>query len=788
MTEQAFESPYLRFAGTQSRRGEDFRGAYITVISQRNGLPCRLDPDEHELALLFDGQRTAAERLNEARARFNNALTPVDLERFTHTLTDAGLLWAGSDEALPVPPQTDAESRRLGDLGEDAAHAHGLPPSTSPGSLAGPGMSGPVAGSPMRARDAAERVDWELNPRPWLWLGRLFAAPVYSTTLLGLLWLATASILGGLWADQLEASTDFQRLLIWQNLAYVGIPAALLSNFIAHICRAAVIHRESGEIPRFGLNFIFGVIPRFMTDTEGPAERLPKRSRGRVLAASLTGNLLLFTLFLLGWFLSRQSTTMLPAVLITAGIFGLGNALLRINPLARTDGYYLLAFKLGVADLREQAVLTLLGRSERWGNRKPPPLGPVLLYGVLSLVFLIAVISLVLIFPARWLEAHYGGVAVALMLAALALYAFTMRRQFGDRRGDIGNLPMRSRLSRQSQALGQHWKIFVVLVIAALWPYTYEPGGRFKVLPLERADVSSETAGTVTTIRAAEGDWVEAGHVIAELDDLQWRSQVRQAEANVARIEADLSRARNGATGEELELARQQVRTAKTRLEAAQIEAERARNAHRRKAITSQERDRASANADVRVEELAEAQRQLELIESDTREEDIQALHAQLEAEQSTLEYAREQLARTRIHAPISGQVVAPDLRFSIGRYLEPGERLATIENNSKLDAELHIPEFAASHARLGATATLKSWMRPDQPYAGTVKAIAPSAEAGENGRIVRVLIEVSDADSDLRVDMSGQAKIEAETGPAIIAFSRALMRFVRVELWSWLP
>ncbi len=788
MTEQAFESPYLRFAGTESRRGEDFRGAYITVISQRNGLPCRLDPDEYDLARLFDGQRSAAERLLRARERFNADLGALDLERFTHTLTDAGLLWAGAEEALPVPPQTDAESRRLGDLGEDAAHAHGLPPSTSPGSLAGPGMSGPVAGSPMRARDAAERVDWELNPRPWLWLGRVFAAPVYSRLMMGLLWLASAAILVGLWNDHLEASTDFQRLLIWQNLAYVGIPSALLSNFIAHICRAAIIHRESGELPRFGLNFIFGVIPRFMTDTEGPAERLPKASRGRVLAASLTGNLLLFTLFLLGWFLARQSTTMLPAVLITAGIFGLGNALLRINPLARTDGYYLLAFSLGIADLREQAILTLLGRSERWGNRKPPPVGPVLLYGLLAVAFLAVVLALILIFPARWLEAHYGGVAVALMLSALALYVFTMRRQFGDRRGDIGNLPLRSRLSRQTRELGQHWKIFIVLVIASLWPYTYEPGGRFKVLPIERADVSSETAGTISAVNVAEGDWIEAGQTIAELDDLQWRSQVRQAEANVARIEADLSKARNGATGEELELARQQVSTAKTRLSAAQIESERAENAHRRKAITSQERDRAIANADVRIEELAEAQRELELIESDTREEDILALEAQLDAEQSALEYAREQLARTRIQAPISGQVVSPDLRFAIGRYLEPGERLATIENNRQLDAELHMPEFAAGYAQLGAPAILKSWMRPDQPYQGTVKAIAPSAEAGENGRIVRVLIAVDNADSDLRVDMSGQAKIQSETGPAIIAFSRALMRFLRVELWSWLP
>lgn len=788
MTEQAFESPYLRFAGTESRRGEDFRGAYITVISQRNGLPCRLDPDEFELASLFNGEITAAQRLAEARERFNSALTALDLERFTYTLTDAGLLWAGSEEALPVPPQTDAESNRLGDLGDDAAHAHGLPPSTSPGSLAGPGMSGPVAGSPMRARDAAERVDVELNPRPWLWLGRIFAAPVYSSVLMLLLCLATGGILAGLWHDQLEAATDFQRLLIWQNLAYVGIPAALLSNFIAHICRAAVIHRESGEIPRFGLNFIFGVVPRFMTDTEGPAERLPRSRRGRVLAASLTGNLLLFTLFLFGWFLARQSTTMLPAVLITAGVFGLGNALLRLNPLARTDGYYLLAFKLGVADLREQAILALLGRSERWGNRKPPPLGPVLLYAILALSFVVAVIALVLIFPARWLESHYGGVAVAVMLAALALYAITVKRQFGDRRGDIGSLPMRSRLSRQTRDLGRHWKIFVILAIAALWPYTYEPGGRFKILPLDRAEVSSETAGVVTAIEVAEGDWIESGQTLARLDDLQWRSQVRQAEANVVRIQADLEKAHNGATEQELELARQQVKTAQTRLKAAQIESQRAQRAHSRNAITSQERDRAIANTDVRVEELAEAERQLELIESDTRDEDIQVLEAVLEAEQSALDYAQQQLERTRIRAPIGGQVVAPDLRFALGRYLESGERLATIENSRQLDAEVHLPEFAAAHAQLGAAVTLKSWMRPDHPYRGTVKAIAPSAEAGENGRIVRVLIGVTQADDDLRVDMTGQAKIEAETGPALIAFSRALMRFMRVELWSWLP
>ncbi len=788
MTDQAFATRYIRFAGHKPSPGEDLRGPYVTVTSQRNQLSCRLDPDEYQLARLFDGQRSAAQRLAQAQQHFNPRLSSADMDRFSHMLTDAGLLWAGADEPLPVPPQTDAESARLHELGDDQAHDEGLPPSTSPGSLAGPGLSGPLAGSPLRARDAGERIDWALNPSAWLWLGRCFAAPVYSKLGLGLLWLAALAILAALWNDRIEASTDFQRLLHWRNLAFVGIPAALLSNFISHIARAAVIHRESGELPRFGLNLILGCIPRFMSDTEGPAERLDQAGRGRVLASSLTANLFLFTLLLLGWFISRQGTTMLPPVLITAGVFALGNTLLRLNPLARTDGYYLLAFKLGIADLREQAALALLGQEDRWGNRKTPPWAPLALYGVLSLLWLLALIVLMLAFPARWLEAHYGGAAMALLLAGLLLFVHTLRRQFADQRGDIGQLPLRSRLSKHARNSTRHWQIFVLLCVAALWPYTYEPGGRFEILPSDQAEVSSETSGQVVALLVEEGQQVEAHAVIAQLDDLQWTSQVKQAQANVARIEAELSQARNGATQEELALARQQVDTAQARLNASQTESRRAEDAHRRKAITSQERDRAVENSKVRQAELLEAERQLALIDSDTREETIQALEAQLASEQAELEYAQEQLQRTRIRAPIAGTVVGEDLRFALGRFVEPGDVLAQIEDLSSLDAQMHLPEFAAQYAQPGASAIIKTWMRPHAAYHGKVKSIAPAAQSGENGRILRVLISIEDADAHLLTQMSGQAKIQAETGPALVAFSRAIVRFVTVELWSWLP
>ena len=788
MSEQRFDSPFLRFAGTDATPGEDLRGPFVSVVSARNGLSCRLHPDEFDLAGLFSGEHSAATRLQQAQQRFDPALDARDMERFTHLLADAGLLHAGAQEPIPVPPQTDAEAAGLAGRAHDPEHEQAFPPSTSPGSLSGPSQAGPIAGSPMRPRQESERIDRPLSARGLLWLGRVFSTPLYLPFGLWLLLGASAALLYGLWVDQAAAAADVQRLLVWQNLVFVGFPAALLTNLVTQLARAAAIHRETGEHPRFGLQFLGGLIPRFITDTEGPAEALDRQARMRVIAASLTASLSLFSSLILGWYLVRQSTTILPAALITAALFGLANALLRANPLARTDGYYLLTHALRIPDLREQAVLILLGRRERWGNRAPPPAGPVLLYALLALLFMVAVVVLIITFPARWLEAHYGGAGIVVFLAAVILLFLNLRRQFADRRGRIGDLPLRSRLARSARELRRRWVVFTMLAIAALWPYTYEPGGRFHVQPLERADAPAEIAGAVTRVPVTEGDWVEAGAIIAQLDDALIQSQLRGAQARVAQIEAQLERARNGATGEEIEAARQRVATARARLNYSAAEADRAETAHRRGAVTSQERDRARAQAEVHTEELAEAQRNLELVESPTRPEDIAALEAELAHELAQRDGYQEQFEHTRIRAPIAGQVVSETLRFAVGRFVEAGEVIAQIENTRRLQAQMLLPEFAARHARVGAPATVKAWLAPSGAYHGTVAAIAPSAETGENGRIVRVLIDIENPDGALLAEMSGQAKIEAGTEPALVAFSRALVRFLLVEVWSWLP
>jgi hypothetical protein len=52
----------------------------------------------------------------------------------------------------------------------------------------------------------------------------------------------------------------------------------------------------------------------------------------------------------------------------------------------------------------------------------------------------------------------------------------------------------------------------------------------------------------------------------------------------------------------------------------------------------------------------------------------------------------------------------------------------------------------------------------------------------------VRVLVDISNTQKNLKAGMSGYAKIEGRSMPVIAAFTRSIVRFVQIEVWSWLP
>ena len=97
---------FRRFTGTVADRGHDAEGPFVRVYVPERGRSFRLEPWELQVAECFDGYQDAAQRRESATTRLAREVSTGELEAFANELSIAGLLEPGTEEPLPVPPQT----------------------------------------------------------------------------------------------------------------------------------------------------------------------------------------------------------------------------------------------------------------------------------------------------------------------------------------------------------------------------------------------------------------------------------------------------------------------------------------------------------------------------------------------------------------------------------------------------------------------------------------------------------------------------------------------------------
>lgn len=751
--------------------------------------PMQLPTDEALLASLFDGHAPTAALIAPASERLGRPVSAAELESLASRLAEAGRLQPGSHEPLPVPAHTEAEQRRLHQRGlsgqqREAAEGHALPPSSMPGSLAQPAVMHSATGALGDRRGESVRIDLSLSAAPAVWLGRMLIWPLLSRRhLIGLALLVLAVL-----------SVLYSRRIEWFAFGVLHLPglkavvAILLSGWLVNVfsmsARAAAVMRFTAEAPQFGVRFGLLKIPYLVADTSGAAARMGRSNRLRLVGAGLTGTALLMVLGIVVWFLTATTTPNIAGVAAAAASAAAISLLLRSNPLAMRDGYWLLANALDVLDLRQQADFALYGAERPWMTQaKKLPRRWLLWFSGLSFAYGFGSLGVILWFLGGALEARLQGTGVVLVSALVGMLMFKQYQRTAVEKTAMGQLkkaPWRPSRKQQYWAGG--------LLLLCLLPYPQSPGGSFEVLPRDRADVRALTAGDVREVLVHEGDTVKAGQPLARLDDSAQKAKVAGAEAALVRLQSDLSLAKKGAKSEEIDVARQRVATAKANADLAVGGFQRIANAYKGKSVTPQDYDRAKGAAEVARQQLLEAQRSLTLVSSPAQEDRIKALEAEVQGVKVDLNYQREQLIATTLVAPISGVVVAPRLLFARGSYLDRGALLATIEDTGELIAEVKLPESSIGEIKLDAAASAKPWAFPNSSFKGRVRSIAPNAEAGQYGKIVRVNVLVSDPSGQLKAGMTGNAKVSAGWSLFGLVFTRSISRFVMVELWSWIP
>jgi multidrug efflux pump subunit AcrA (membrane-fusion protein) len=333
------------------------------------------------------------------------------------------------------------------------------------------------------------------------------------------------------------------------------------------------------------------------------------------------------------------------------------------------------------------------------------------------------------------------------------------------------------------------WIVILAIVIwVAFLPFPYQVGGNFTVTPLTRSEARSRIEGEIMSINVKEGDWVKQGDVLAVMSDWDQKRDVAQNEADDAKLRADLATMTDGATPQEIEVAKQDVASAEVTVRTTKQNLDRQEALFKSGTISEKVIEDARDAYDSAVAARDSAQAKLDLVSAPTRDTEIAAQKASIDRNSAELDYSRAMLDYTRIRATSSGQIVTDLTKTPIGAHLALGGLFTAIEENRTAIASVDVPETSIDDVRLGAEVELRLWSDPLRSVYGTVKSVAPSAEQRDYGWVIRVDVEVPNPDGRLQSNMTGFGKIRAADRPVWQAFSQTIIGFFKIELWSWLP
>ena len=163
---------------------------------------------------------------------------------------------------------------------------------------------------------------------------------------------------------------------------------------------------------------------------------------------------------------------------------------------------------------------------------------------------------------------------------------------------------------------------------------------------------------------------------------------------------------------------------------------------------------------------------------------------AMLMAEQAAAEtrLLEHRIAQARLVSPVTGVLLAGDLRQRIGAPVERGAVLAEVAPLEGMRAELSVPEDEVLDVAPGQRGTLATAARPGTSERFEVERIEPLAELRDGQNSFRVVVTLTDVapspDSALLPGMQGVAKIDAGRSPLGWQVLRRVVNALRMWLW----
>ena len=254
-----------------------------------------------------------------------------------------------------------------------------------------------------------------------------------------------------------------------------------------------------------------------------------------------------------------------------------------------------------------------------------------------------------------------------------------------------------------------------------------------KIQPKTQVKISADVSAKITRLDVKEGDWVEQGDFLLELDRARYLASVESEEANVRSAQANVNLVK-----ENVDQTERVFKRAKELVE---------RNLESQAALDS-----------------AQAAYQVEVAR-------FQSANDQVEQTRGRLKQARDDLSKTTIYAPMAGTI--SDLNkeqgeIAIGSQFQE-DVIMVLADLDAMEALVNVDENDIVSIALAQAAEIDVDALPDDVLAGSVAEIANSANISAQGTTnqkteFEVKITIESATDKLRPGMSASADIVTET------------------------
>lgn len=584
----------------------------------------------------------------------------------------------------------------------------------------------------------------------------------------------------------------------------IAIILSLFAIFVVHeFAHALVCKHFGGSVTEIGVLLLY-FQPCVYCNLSDAYLFPEKRQRLLVMFAGVFFQLILWAAFTILWRITNEAYLLNRVFYLTAAV-SFATLVFNFNPAIKLDGYYILADYLQIPNLRQKAFAFLWSKTKSglFGcepDFEAPTRREAKIYwryGIASVLYSALLIGFVVYRGGELFISAWGGTGFVLFTIVALVIFNKLLRSAGARVAEVWR--ERKRIWMKPKRIIAYTVVIAVIVLLAVFVKIGQTaGGPAHLIAAESFVVSRIAPGlletkyykggvlernlsqifhlsaydySVTRIEpeVAVGDTVAKGDTLLVINSMLNQGLLAEARSDLDKARADRRLLLSDPKVEEIATKKSEAKEAEAIYEKARKELNRTKELYNRELISEDEYEQASANFNVAYSAWMSRKNELELLKAGPKAEEIDKVDAEIEKLQSRVHYLEEQYEASVVKCPFDGILVGTSSK----------EDLLHLARTDSLIVEVKLNESDLDILNPASEMELRVSAFPAKPHYGEVLKLKLSPE-------LTAVAAVENSDGRLLPEMTGYAKVDCGSTSLANLSLRKVMRFFRLEFWSW--